>query len=328
MRPSRRRTARGSDRPTPEGRDGARASLRRVVHEEGAVGRERRRLPHPRDGPIGHVLGEVVAVVRGAVRLDRGRAVVQRRRVLVRLAAEEPVEVLEAAAARRPRIERPGRARLPHGHLMALAELRRGEAVEAQHLRERRRRLRTHGGVAGRGRGDLGDRTHPHGVVVAAGQERLPGGRAQGRRVEARERQAVARKSFGRRRLARAAEHAGGTEPDVVEKDDQDVRCTLRGPDRRDRLEDGSRVLRVVVDRPGIHRVRNRQDCSLHLRSVSLVRVSRRGARLPGPPARRFNHAEHEAHPDSLARPATGKWWGGSGSNRRRPDYESGALTS
>ena len=95
--------------------------------------------------------------------------------------------MLEAAAAGRPGVERAHRARLPGGHLVALAELRRGVAVEAQDLGERRAGLRADRAVAGRRRGELGDGAHPDRVVVAAGQQRLAGRRAHRGGVEARE---------------------------------------------------------------------------------------------------------------------------------------------
>ena len=142
----------------------------REVGEERLVGRERMCLPDPGDGVVGEVLGEVVALLRGLLGLDRRRAAVQRGVVLVRLAADEAVEVLEAAATGRPGVERPDRARLPDRHLVALAELRRAVPVEAQDLGDGRRRLRPDRRVPGSGRGDLGHGAHAHRVVVAAGE--------------------------------------------------------------------------------------------------------------------------------------------------------------
>ena len=51
---------------------------------------------------------------------------------LVGLAADEAVEVLEAATAGRPAVERPRRAGLPDRHLVALAELGGRVAVELE----------------------------------------------------------------------------------------------------------------------------------------------------------------------------------------------------
>ena len=157
----------------------------RVVDEERLVRHQRLLLADPVDRVVGHVLGEVVALLGRAVGLDRRRAVVERGRVLVRLAADEAVEVLEAAAAGRPGVERPDRARLPDRHLVALAELRGRVAVQLQRLGERRRRVRPDRAVAGRGGRDLGDPAHADRVVVAAGEQRLPRRRAERGRVEA-----------------------------------------------------------------------------------------------------------------------------------------------
>ena len=71
---------------------------RRVVDEERLVGHQRLLLADPVDGVVGHVLGEVVALLGRPVGLDRHGVLVDRRRVLVRLAADEAVEVLEAAS--------------------------------------------------------------------------------------------------------------------------------------------------------------------------------------------------------------------------------------
>ena len=216
-----------------------------VVHEEGLVGHQRLLLAHPVDRVVRHVLGEVVALLGSAVGLDRHRVLVDGRGVLVRLTADEPVEVLESAAPR-PRIERPHGARLPHRHLVALAELRGGVAVERQGLGERRRRLRPHRAVARRGRGDLRDAAHPDRVVVAAGEERLAGRRAERRRMEAVVLEAVCGESFGGRRVERAAERTRRGEADVVDQDDQHVRRTLGRAQQLDRRERRVRVLRVV----------------------------------------------------------------------------------
>src|SRR6266496_1567840 len=110
----------------------------------------------------------MVTLLRRLLRLDRGRALVEGRVVLVCLAADEAVEILEAAAAARPRVEGPEWARLPHRHLVTLPELRGRIAVQLQRLRQRRARVRTDRVVPRRRRRDLGDPAHPDGVVVPA----------------------------------------------------------------------------------------------------------------------------------------------------------------
>ena len=178
----------------------------RVVDEERLVGRQRLLLADPLGRAIRHVLREVVALLRCPVRLDRHRVLVDGGCVLVRLAPDEAVEVLEAAAAGRPAVKRPHGARLPDGDLVALAELRGRVAVEFQRLSEWRCRLRPDGVVPGRRCCDLGDPAHPYCVVVPAGQQGLSRRGAERRRVEAVVAEPVRCESFEVRGLARAAE--------------------------------------------------------------------------------------------------------------------------
>ena len=98
---------------------------RRKVGKERLVGRERLLLANPLDRLGGHVIGEVIALLGRLLGIDRRRALVECRIPLVGLAADKAIEVFEATAAGRPGVERPYRARLPHRHLVALAELRR-----------------------------------------------------------------------------------------------------------------------------------------------------------------------------------------------------------
>ena len=194
VRPLRRNVVRGVCRPWSE------------VHEEWLVGHERLLLANPLDRLVGHVLGEVVALLRRLLRLHRRRALVEGRVVLIRLTADEAVEVLETAAAGRPGVEGPHRARLPDRNLVALAELRRGIAVQLKGLRQRRARVGTDRVVAGRRRRELRDDPHPNRVMVAAGQQGSPRGGAERRCVEAVVLQAVSGQPLGRRCRARPAE--------------------------------------------------------------------------------------------------------------------------
>ena len=219
---------------------------RREIDEERLVRRQRLLLVHPDDGAVGHVLGQVVALFGGGRRLDRGHALVERRVVLARLAADETVEVLEAPTTGRPRVERTHGRGLPGRDLVALAELGGRVPVQLQGERQRRLGVRAHRVVARCRRGDLGDGAHPDRVVIAAGQHRLPRGRAQGARVETGVLQPVRSELLGDRRRARSAERAGRTEPHVVQQDDEHVRRPGRRKHRLDRREPGLRVLGVV----------------------------------------------------------------------------------
>ena len=86
----------------------------REVHEERLVGHQRLLLAHPGDGAVGQILGERVALLGRLRRLDRRGALVQARVVLVGLAADEAVEVLEPRTGG-PLVERarPGRPPTP-----------------------------------------------------------------------------------------------------------------------------------------------------------------------------------------------------------------------
>ena len=224
----------------------------REVDEERLVRGERLLLRDPLHRLVGHVVHQVVALLGRLLRLDRRGALIQRRVPLVGLAADEAVEVLEAAAARGPGIERPGRARLPHRHFVALAELRGGIAVELERLRQRRHGVGQHRAVARRAGGDLGDAAHAGGVVVAPGQQRLARRRAERGGMEAGVLQPARCELLRGRRLAGAAEGAGRAEAGVVDEDDQHIGRTLGRAQLLDRRELAVRVLRVIGDERGV----------------------------------------------------------------------------
>jgi hypothetical protein len=230
------------------------------VHEERLVGHERLLLARPLDRLVGHVRGEVVALLRRRLGLDRRRALVNGRVVLVRLAADEAVEVLEASAAGGPGIEGAHRARLPDRHLVALTELGCRIAVEQQRLRERRAGIGANRVVPRRRGGELRDDPHSHRVVVAPRQQGSPRRGAQRRRVEAVVLQAVPGQPLSRRRRARSAERARSGKADVVEQDDKHVGRASRWLQRLDRRERRVWVLGVVWERSFERRVLNRQD--------------------------------------------------------------------
>ena len=210
----------------------------REVREEGLVRHQCLLLADPLDRLVRHVGHEVVALFRRLLGLDGDRALVDRRVVLMGLSADEAEEVLEAAPGG-PVLERPHRARLPHGHLVALAELRRRVPVQLQRLGERGAGVRAHRAVARRRGRDLRDAAHTHRVMVAAAQQRRAGGRAERGGVEAVVLQPLGGEPFGVRRVDRTTECTRSPEPDVVNEDDQDVGSSLRRPQLLDRRERG-----------------------------------------------------------------------------------------
>ena len=238
---------------------------RREVDEERLVRQQRFLLARPGDRLVGQVFGQVIALGGRLRRLDRRRALIEGRVPLVVLAADEAVEVLEAAAAGRPRVERSCRTGLPHRDLVAFAELRRRVAIELEGERERRLGVGQHRAVAWRCRRDFGDAAHADRVVVAPGEQRLPRGRAQGGRVEARVPQPALCELLDVRGLARTAEHAGRAVSDIVDEDHQYVGRALRRPHVPDRRELRVRVLGVIRDQARMLNVGNRKTRSLNL---------------------------------------------------------------
>jgi hypothetical protein len=186
------------------------------------------------------------------------RPVVQRRVVLIVLAADEAIEVLEAGPGW-PVMERANRRGLEDRHFVAFPELRRRIAVQFENLGERCARIRAERVVAGRRRGDLGDAAHADCVVVATGKQRRAGGRAERRRVEAGVLQTACGQPFGVRRLTGTAKRARCTEADIIEQDDEYVGGTGRRTQRADRRELRVRILRVVGRQTDRFAVRNRQ---------------------------------------------------------------------
>ena len=227
--------------------------------KNGLSRQQRLLLARPVDRLVGQVLGEVIALGRRLRRLDRGGALIQRRVPLVVLPADEAVEVLEPAAAGRPRRERSGRAGLPDRDLVALAELRRGISVELQRQCQRRLRIRQHRAVPGCGGRGLGDAAHADRVMVAAGEQRLPGRRAQRSGVEPRVLQPARGELLEVGGLARPAEGAAGAEADVIDQDDQHIGRGRRRPHIPDRWIAGVGVLRVIRRQPNMRDVGNWQ---------------------------------------------------------------------
>ena len=122
-----------------------------------------------------------------------------------------------------------------------------------------------HRALPGRRRRRLGDAAHAGRVVVAAGQQRLAGRRAQRRGVEAVVPQTAGGEALGGRRVARPAERARRAEADVVEQDHQHVRArppagaaarsagtTSPGPWRRRWSDPVGRTIRDRQDRAGM----------------------------------------------------------------------------
>ena len=184
----------------------------------------------PLDRLVGHVGHEVV--VRVLRQLDAAHVLVDGRRPLVRFAADEAVELVEAGAGR-PAVGRAGGADFPGGGLVRLAEGGRAVAVEPQHLGQRRDAVGPLPGLAGEGGRGLGDRAHVADVMVAAGQQRRAGRRAERRGVELVVAQPALRQPLERRHVDRPAEGARLAEAHVVDQHDEHVRAPWPAPSPR-----------------------------------------------------------------------------------------------
>ena len=73
------------------------------------------------DRPVGHVGHQVITFLRRGLRLDGAGVLEEHRIILVRLSADEAVEILEAHACR-PAVKGPGHAAFPVGRVVILAE--------------------------------------------------------------------------------------------------------------------------------------------------------------------------------------------------------------
>ena len=183
------------------------------------------------DRLVGQVLGQVIALLRGARRLDLVVVVDQVRVPLAGVPAEEPVEPLEPAA-QRPAVERPGAGLELRGQQVVLADHVGAVAMGQQHLGQEpvlERDLPVVPGIAG---GELVDRRGRVRVVIAAGDDARPRRRAQRRGVHVRVQQPAGGQRVQVRRGDRAAVTAQLPVPDVIQHDEQHVRRPCRRPQR------------------------------------------------------------------------------------------------
>ena len=185
-----------------------------------------------------------------------GDSVEDIRRPLVRLAADEPVELVEAGTSR-PTVGGTGRAHLPGWRLVVLAKGSGAVAVEPQHFGERRNAVWPNPRVARERSGHLHDGAGVVRMVVAPGQQGGPGRRAQRRRVKPVVAQPIVRQSIDRRHLDRPAERARMAKPDVVNQHHHDVRRVGRRLDFEARR--GRGLTRIEQFRDGLVGFRNRQ---------------------------------------------------------------------
>ena len=180
---------------------------------------------------IGQVLGQVIALRRATRRLHLVVVVDQLGIPLAGVAAQEPVEAVETAPERPPVIG-PGGGLLLGRHQMPLADHVGVVAVLLQHLRQEtvlERDVAVITRIAGR---QLGDRRHPVGVVVAAGDHAGSRRRTQRRGVHAVVAQPAGRERVQMRRGDRTPVTAELPEPGVVQNNEQHIGRSGNRPHR------------------------------------------------------------------------------------------------
>ena len=222
--------------------------VRRAGREIGkvrAVGSDGFLLANPRDAFVGKVDRELITLV-GALGRVHGRRVADQRRVeLIRLTADEAVEVIEALI-RRPVVERTRRARLIVGNVVILSEPRARVAVLLEQFRDGCASFRDDATVAGEAGGHLLDDAGRDRVMVASRQHRSARRRAQCRGVKLVVEQTVLGQFLSRRHTHEAAVRTWPAEADVVEQHEQNIRRALwRGLGRR---KVGRRIDRIGLD--------------------------------------------------------------------------------
>ena len=242
----------------------------REVHEERLLLVLRPHPVQPLDRLVGHRVREVEVLVLGHA--DR-RVVLRDHGIeLARLAAEEAPEVVEAPGVR-PAVEGARRALHVVGRQVPLAEGRGDVAVHLQGLRDRSAALRQRGRVSGERARELAERAEPDRVVVAAGQGRRPGGRADRGDVEAVVAQAGVGDPRQVRGLDRAAEGLRVAEARVVDQHEQDVGRPQRRAHRSQHRPVGLRGVKGATGLPLELRVGHRQHGAIDRVHAALLRL-------------------------------------------------------
>ena len=204
------------------------------------------------DRLVDQVLGQVVTLLRRPGRLDLMVVVDQVRIPLAGVAAEETVEPLEPAA-QRPPVVRADRGLLVARRQVPLADHVGVVTLLEQDLRQEPVLHRHDAVVPGVAGGELGDRGHPVGVMVAAGDDARPARRAQRRGVHVVVPQPVRGDRVERRGRDRAAVTTELTEPGVIQArwSARSGRPPGRGPAPA-RPGDDSSVVRPITPGKGL----------------------------------------------------------------------------
>ena len=192
-----------------------------VIEEEGLAGIDLVDAVQVIDGVVGHS-GDQVPSRLPHEGINLRRVAEQVRLPLVRVAADEPVEVIEALPDR-PILERSNLAGREGRHVVVLAEPRGGVAVFLEDSADGRLVLGDDAVVARESRGLFGYHAEAGRVMVAPGDQRGARRRAERGGVDVVVAQAVFREAIHRRRRDDAAERAGYAKAGVIRHDEENV---------------------------------------------------------------------------------------------------------
>jgi hypothetical protein len=218
-----------------------------VVQKEWPVWRNRILIAHPGDGLVRLIDAQVVALLRSPPGLHRILVLVDRRIPLVHLAADETVEIVKPQRVR-PAAMRTDHARLRAGDVVVLADPGSRVSVVLQDAAHRSRVLRNDAGVAGKAGTRLHNDAGASGMVVVTSQQRGPGRRADGRRVEPVVAQAVLGQFRQHGSLTRTAKSTRRAEAGIVDENEQNVRRIFRCRTGHEEIRVGLGVVVCLAD--------------------------------------------------------------------------------
>ncbi len=190
------------------------------VHEEGLVRRHGLLRLHPANGLVGHVIGEVVALLVGWI--HPSHTIVDQGIPLVGFTANKAIEFVKARVSG-PAIKGSRDARLPGGGLVPLSKGPGAVAIQAHHFSQGSDPVGYLTGVARKGGSRFHDGAGVGAVVVAPGLQCIPGRRTQGGGMEVVVAQPALRQSVQCRGVDGASKGRGGAKADIVDQHDDHI---------------------------------------------------------------------------------------------------------
>src|SRR5206468_12072268 len=206
-------------------------AARHVINEERLVGRDLLELFHVLDGIVSHRRGQIPTGLP-LKRIDGRRVAEQVRLPLAGVAADEPVEILEAHPGR-PLLKRPRLARLIERRVVILAEPRGRVPILLEYLTNRSAISLDDGVVTRESRRSFANYAKAGYVMIAASNQRRARRRAKRRGMKLRIAKTRFRDAIQCRRRNNAAKGARRAKSAIVSHDEQNVGRALGRDDAR-----------------------------------------------------------------------------------------------